>query len=237
MVAAFNVPLPADTDHQHNQHDHLQQQLTPPVAVFEAEAALGSAEAFATASFPRGGATAAASAAAAAAVRAVVADLAVRCGIPPELLLLPAAALSGGTQRKLSLAIALLGQPALLLLDEPSAGMDPAARRAMCDTINMALRGGGSSSSPATAAGAAGMGRWNGGGSAAALVPLLLMQPPAVVLTTHYGEEALALCDVVGVMEAGRLLALGRPGAALRALPAGHYLAEPEEWGGVLPEL
>ncbi|OQR89087.1 ATP-binding Cassette (ABC) Superfamily, partial [Achlya hypogyna] len=43
--------------------------------------------------------------------------------------------LSGGNKRKVSTAIALLGDPALLLLDEPSTGMDPAARRAMWDVI------------------------------------------------------------------------------------------------------
>lgn len=39
--------------------------------------------------------------------------------------------LSGGNKRKLQLAIALLGYPSILLLDEPSAGMDPAAKQYM----------------------------------------------------------------------------------------------------------
>ena len=42
-----------------------------------------------------------------------------------------AGALSGGNKRKLSVAIALLGSPSLLFLDEPSTGMDPVARRFM----------------------------------------------------------------------------------------------------------
>jgi len=41
----------------------------------------------------------------------------------------PAGALSGGNRRKLSVAIALVGSPAVLVLDEPSTGMDPAAKR------------------------------------------------------------------------------------------------------------
>ena len=44
--------------------------------------------------------------------------------------------LSGGTQRKLSLAIALISNPAILLLDEPSSGMDPAAKRALWATLS-----------------------------------------------------------------------------------------------------
>jgi ABC-type multidrug transport system ATPase subunit len=46
-----------------------------------------------------------------------------------------ASKLSGGTRRKLSLAIALVANPRVLLLDEPSSGMDPAAKRALWRTL------------------------------------------------------------------------------------------------------
>jgi len=47
-----------------------------------------------------------------------------------------AARLSGGSKRKLSLGIALMGNPAVLLLDEPSSGMDVAAKRNMWHTLS-----------------------------------------------------------------------------------------------------
>lgn len=43
---------------------------------------------------------------------------------------------SGGNKRKLSVAIALLGNPPIVFLDEPSTGMDPEARRFMWNVIN-----------------------------------------------------------------------------------------------------
>ncbi|KAM6217102.1 retinal-specific phospholipid-transporting ATPase ABCA4 [Rhynchocyon petersi] len=47
----------------------------------------------------------------------------------------PAGTYSGGNKRKLSTAIALIGCPALVLLDEPTTGMDPQARRMLWNTI------------------------------------------------------------------------------------------------------
>jgi ABC-type multidrug transport system ATPase subunit len=47
----------------------------------------------------------------------------------------PAGSLSGGNKRKLSVAIAIVGNPPIILLDEPSAGMDPKARRFMWDVV------------------------------------------------------------------------------------------------------
>jgi len=52
-----------------------------------------------------------------------------------------AAKLSGGTKRKLSLAIALMGNPSVLLLDEPSSGMDAASKRVMWKTLASVVPG------------------------------------------------------------------------------------------------
>lgn len=42
---------------------------------------------------------------------------------------------SGGTRRKLSFALAMVGSPRVVLLDEPSTGMDPRSKRFLWDTI------------------------------------------------------------------------------------------------------
>ncbi len=47
----------------------------------------------------------------------------------------PAGTYSGGNKRKLSVAIAMIGEPSIVFLDEPSTGMDPVARRFMWDVI------------------------------------------------------------------------------------------------------
>lgn len=53
----------------------------------------------------------------------------------------PAFALSGGNKRKLSLGIALMGNPTVVLLDEPSSGLDAAAKRVMWRTLAAAVPG------------------------------------------------------------------------------------------------
>ena len=81
--------------------------------------------------------------------------------------------LSGGWQRRLSIAMALVSEPRVLFLDEPTLGLDVLARRELWAHIR-ALKG-----------------------------------KITLILTTHYLEEAEALCDRIGVMAHGRLVALG----------------------------
>ena len=54
---------------------------------------------------------------------------------------LTAGGYSGGTRRKLSVAIALVGDPAVVLLDEPSTGMDPESRRQLWAVLASAIAG------------------------------------------------------------------------------------------------
>ncbi len=84
------------------------------------------------------------------------------------------ATFSGGMQRRLNLAVALVHRPHLLLLDEPTAGVDAQSRHHVFETIRR-LRDGGS----------------------------------AILYTTHYMEEAEGLCDRLGIMDKGRMVAMG----------------------------
>lgn len=86
-----------------------------------------------------------------------------------------AGTLSGGWQRRLSIAMALISEPRILFLDEPTLGLDVIARHALWEQIR-ALKG-----------------------------------KMTVILTTHYLEEAQALCDRVAILCAGKLRALGTP--------------------------
>lgn len=89
--------------------------------------------------------------------------------------------LSGGWQRRLSIAMALVSQPEVLFLDEPTLGLDVLARRELWGTIR-GLKG-----------------------------------RTTIILTTHYLEEAEALADRIGIMDRGRLRAVGTA-AELKAL-------------------
>lgn len=57
----------------------------------------------------------------------------------------PSGTYSGGNKRRLNIAMALIGNPTLVLLDEPTTGVDPAARRSLwnilqtCQTMGQAI--------------------------------------------------------------------------------------------------
>ena len=91
---------------------------------------------------------------------------------------------SGGMVRRLELAQALVNRPALLVLDEPTVGLDPMAR----DSV------------------------W------ARVADMQHQYGMTVLLTTHYMEEADALCDQVALMHHGTLRASGSPAALKAAL-------------------
>lgn len=93
--------------------------------------------------------------------------------------------LSGGMKRKLMVCRALLIEPEILLLDEPTAGMDALSRRQM----------------------------WN-------LLRQVNGQNMTIVLTTHYMEEAQALCDRVALINRGVLQKLDSPDALIDELGA-----------------
>lgn len=81
---------------------------------------------------------------------------------------------SGGMKRRLNIAIGLLHKPQLLILDEPTVGVDPQSRNSILEAVET-LSGEGIS----------------------------------VLYTTHYMEEAERLCDRVGIIDEGRLIAEG----------------------------
>jgi ABC-2 type transport system ATP-binding protein len=81
---------------------------------------------------------------------------------------------SGGMKRRANIAAGLLHQPQLLVLDEPTVGVDPQSRNAILESIDEL------------------------GGKGL-----------AVLYTTHYMEEAERLCDRIGIIDEGRLVAEG----------------------------
>jgi ABC-2 type transport system ATP-binding protein len=113
--------------------------------------------------------------------------------------------LSGGQLRRLDLALALVGDPDLVFLDEPTTGFDPGARRQAWSTIRS-----------------------------------LCDLGKTVFLTTHYMDEAQHLANRVAVMNAGQIIAIGRPeelgGRDLR--PAEIRFTLPSSWSlGDLPDI
>ena len=104
--------------------------------------------------------------------------------------------LSGGMKRKLMICRALMAEPQILLLDEPTAGMDALSRRQM----------------------------WN-------LLRQVNTNHMTIILTTHYMEEAQALCDRVALINRGKLQKLDSPGRLIEELGA---FAVDETVGGEL---
>ncbi len=111
--------------------------------------------------------------------------------------------LSGGMKQKLGLASALVTRPRVLLLDEPTTGVDPVTRQDFWQLIIrlVSLTPNPSSPVPSPSRVQAGEGIYEGG--------------IAVLLTTPYMDEA-ARCHRVGFMRKGRLIAEGTP-SSLRA--------------------
>jgi lipooligosaccharide transport system ATP-binding protein len=84
--------------------------------------------------------------------------------------------LSTGMKRRLIIARALINQPQILLLDEPTTGLDPQGRHIVWDEIRS-----------------------------------LLKQEVTIILTTHYMDEAAALCDRVLIVDNGKIIETGVP--------------------------
>ena len=114
--------------------------------------------------------------------------------------------LSGGMKQKLGLASALVTRPRVLLLDEPTTGVDPVTRQDFWQLVIKLFSAPLSDSPPNF--------EENGGSRGGAGV--------SVLLTTPYMDEA-ARCHRVGFMRAGKLIAEGTP-SELRALLNGRVL-------------
>jgi ABC-2 type transport system ATP-binding protein len=81
---------------------------------------------------------------------------------------------SGGMKRRINLACALLHSPKILLLDEPTVGVDPQSRNMIFELIEQLNKDG-----------------------------------MTIIYTTHYMEEAERLCDRIGIIDSGIIVAQG----------------------------
>ncbi len=97
--------------------------------------------------------------------------------------------LSGGEKQRVALGLALVGNPRMLFLDEPTTGLDAKIRRELHDLI---LR--------------------------------LRDQGKSILISTHYIEEAERLCDLVGIIDHGKLHAIGPPRRLIEEQGAGDRL-------------
>ena len=91
--------------------------------------------------------------------------------------------LSGGQAQRLALALALVNDPEVVFLDEPTAGLDPQGRRSLWEVVNM-----------------------------------MKAEGRTTMLTTHYMDEAEALCDRLAILDHGKILQSGTPAELIASL-------------------
>src|SRR5205814_9394856 len=96
---------------------------------------------------------------------------------------------SGGMMQRLSIARAMMHDPEVLFLDEPSAGLDPQTRILLWEIIR----------------------EYNQAGK-------------TILLTTHYMEEADALCNRLAIIDHGKMIALDTPQKLKASIPGGYIL-------------
>ena len=91
--------------------------------------------------------------------------------------------LSGGQAQRLALALALVNDPEVVFLDEPTAGLDPQGRRSLWEVVRA-----------------------------------MKAEGRTTMLTTHYMDEAEALCDRLAILDHGRILRSGTPAELIASL-------------------
>lgn len=95
---------------------------------------------------------------------------------------------SGGMKRRINIGAALLHKPELLIMDEPTVGIDPQSRNHILETVKQLNETG-----------------------------------MTVIYTSHYMEEVEYLCDRIGIIDQGEMIAIARKAicaAALEAIPS-----------------
>jgi ABC-2 type transport system ATP-binding protein len=91
--------------------------------------------------------------------------------------------LSGGQAQRLALALALVNDPEVVFLDEPTAGLDPQGRRSLWEVVRT-----------------------------------MKAEGRTTMLTTHYMDEAEALCDRLAILDHGKILRSGTPAELIASL-------------------
>ncbi|MEZ5459772.1 MAG: ABC transporter ATP-binding protein [Steroidobacteraceae bacterium] len=113
-----------------------------------------------------------------------------------------ARSLSGGMKRRLMIARALMHEPRLLILDEPTAGVDIEIRRSMWEFLRELNRSG-----------------------------------TTIILTTHYLEEAEALCRHIAIIDGGRIITRDRMDRLLRQLHTEKFVLNARNTLGDAPQI